>query len=242
MTQEIVKEKFSTLSDVKKSKELKTATQEVASYKIVSNSFSVNSQDDYKDASETCKNIKTLSKSIDNERKFFVDPYNLVVKKINLIFKEKVNSLSEIETSLKGKMITWYKEDQKIKREEHDKKEREHLENDRIERERIERENQKKMNTHLDEIIENPKEDIPVPNFEKFSAEKIEPVKVVKTIKTENVTSTVKKIWKWKIKDQEKIPSKYLTINAATITKDVLSGARDIPGLEIYSEDSIAVR
>lgn len=41
--------------------------------------------------------------------------------------------------------------------------------------------------------------------------------------------------WEWKVVDERKIPLKYFVIDTVAINKEVRGGAREIPGIEIYS-------
>lgn len=102
-------QKFFTLKEVEKSKELAVVENGLKLYEQKAGALVVKNEADYIKAGDFCKDIKTTNKRIEEKRKFFVDPYNQVVKKINTIFRGKINILASIETKIKNKMIIWYK-------------------------------------------------------------------------------------------------------------------------------------
>lgn len=56
--------------------------------------------------------VKTAHKEVDAKRKEFVQPLNAVVKNINAFFKPALTSLKKSETVLKGKVLTFKREQQ----------------------------------------------------------------------------------------------------------------------------------
>ena len=57
-----------------------------------------------------------------------------------------------------------------------------------------------------------------------------------KQVQTASYKVSYVTVWKWKIKDEAAIPRAYLIPNEGDITRAVKGGAREIDGLEIYSE------
>lgn len=67
------------------------------------------------------------------------------------------------------------------------------------------------------------------------------------TAKTEKLnqssaTSTVRRVWNFKIIDFSKIPAEFLQLNETAVRNAIRNGARDIAGLEIYQECQVAVK
>lgn len=56
--------------------------------------------------------------------------------------------------------------------------------------------------------------------------------------------TSIREIWKYKITDISLVPEQYLmlVVNDDAVCSAVQSGTRQIPGLEIYSEDSVTTR
>lgn len=57
--------------------------------------------------------------------------------------------------------------------------------------------------------------------------------------RTSSGSATVKKVWKFKVKDLQKVPSKYLMLNEDAVQTSIDLGIRDIPGIEIYEDSDI---
>lgn len=53
--------------------------------------------------------------------------------------------------------------------------------------------------------------------------------------------TTVAKRWTYKVVDLFKVPHKYLVIDSAKVRDAIRDGVREIPGLEIYQEESVRV-
>ena len=64
----------------------------------------------------------------------------------------------------------------------------------------------------------------------------------IKTQRGDVATISVKKVWKYRIIDETKIPRQYLTIDTAKITQAIREEVRHIDGLEIYQEENISTR
>ena len=64
----------------------------------------------------------------------------------------------------------------------------------------------------------------------------------VKTQRGESTTTSIKKVWKWKIVDQNKVPRDYLCVDSPAIVQAIRSGVRFIEGLEIYQEEDLSIR
>jgi hypothetical protein len=54
----------------------------------------------------------------------------------------------------------------------------------------------------------------------------------------------VRRDWKWRLKDESKVPRGFMTIDSAKITQHVKANKdkANIPGIEIYYEDSVSIR
>lgn len=64
----------------------------------------------------------------------------------------------------------------------------------------------------------------------------------IKSQRGEVSTSTIKKIWKWKVTEETKVPREYLMINDKALNEAVRNGERKIEGIEIYQEEQISIR
>ena len=63
-----------------------------------------------------------------------------------------------------------------------------------------------------------------------------------KTQRGDFSTTTVKKVWRWRILDETKVPRQYLCVNSPAVVEAIRGGARNIDGLEIYQDEQISIR
>jgi len=115
------KKKLFTYNEIEKSKELAVVEKGLTQYQAQAQAIQVKSEEQYAAAGDFAKNIKIAHKRIEEKRKFFVDPYNQIVKKINEIFKSKTAALEAIEKTIKNKMLFWYKAEEIRKEKEAEK-------------------------------------------------------------------------------------------------------------------------
>ncbi len=64
----------------------------------------------------------------------------------------------------------------------------------------------------------------------------------VKTQRGDVSTTTVKKVWKWKVTDENAVTRDYLCVDGDKVSDAVKEGNRNIPGIEIYQEEQISIR
>jgi len=209
-----------TVKEVEKSKELKTVDNGLSIYQEKANTLTVIDEQSYTDAADFCKDIKIANKKIEEKRKFFGTPYADAKKAIDSIFKEKISALSQIEKTIKNKMLTYHNKQEEIARKE---------------REKIEEQNRRKMEKAVAKQEANPDKIVAPPILKSTN------VKVDQTVKGDNATSTVKKIKKWKLVDINQIPREYMCIDEKKINAVVKAGV-EIPGIQIYEEASLAIR
>lgn len=55
-------------------------------------------------------------------------------------------------------------------------------------------------------------------------------------------SASVRKVWKWKITDASQVPREFLTVDSVLVNEAVRRGEREIPGIEIYQENEVAIR
>lgn len=59
----------------------------------------------------------------------------------------------------------------------------------------------------------------------------------VKTVRGDISTITIRKLWKFKVEDQSKIPTEFLCPDEEKIKQAIKDGKRQIPGISIYEEE-----
>jgi len=78
---------------------------------------------------------------------------------------------------------------------------------------------------------------------EKGESEAVVPVvESVKSVKGSFATVSVRKIQKWRLVDFKAVPDEFKTVNDSLVTQAVKGGLKSIPGIEIYEEETLAIR
>jgi len=172
-------------------------------------------------ATQDLSMVANLKKALEQERKEYVDPLNSHVKDINHAFRLITDELGEADRLLRSKITAFNKRQQEIAAEVA-----------RIEKLRLEAE---EAATKLAQETgqEPPPPTVPVAPLP-VAAEQ-------RTVRTELGSLSTKSIRKWRLIDFALVPDEYKKLDEPTVGKVVRAGIPSIPGIEIYSEDQIAV-
>jgi hypothetical protein len=184
----------------------------------ISEAIEVNNDTEEQMAIDSLSDIKRFQKQVEDARKSEVDPFNKLVKRINDIFRPIGDGLAKSEETIKGKIKAW-----------------------RIAKEEIRRvEERKQMEEYQKKIAEEQAK----AKKEKREAEIIVPPPAIiptQTIGTQGKAPT-RKVWKFEVVDETKIPRQYLVIDEVKIRAAIKSGLKEIDGLRIYEDIDISVR
>ena len=170
--------------------------------------------------------IKTVTKRSEEARKVLVKPLNDHVAMINAQFKTVTEPLNAAERTIKTKMLAYSAEVERAAR---------------AEAERLHREAQERA---LEEIIDLDEggNTIAAEVALSFAAAAVaEPVRVAATA-TASGTATVRKTWEFEVVDFVALGDTFKQANIPAIREAVRGGARDIPGVRIFQQDSLSVR
>lgn len=181
--------------------------------------FRIDSEETQKGAVAFLGQIKTAAKGLEKKRDEIVDEPNSFVKAVRGLVKSFTDKLADAEISLKDKVLTYNRT----------------LELKRQEQEALARKETEKLQKKLDKGAEKKGLDpvqLPTPIIPKTA-----PV-----TRTETGTAFTKKLWTFKILDETQIPREYLVASDTKIRDAIKGGIRDIPGLEIFEQESLTVR
>jgi len=167
---------------------------------------------------EMATQAKQLFKKIDLARKDIVARPKKFSKGVDTFVRELTTDLVAIEKDLKNK-IGRYQHDKEVKR---------------LKMVKAAEEEQKKLQEKLN--TEAKAAGIEAPIAPKI----ITPESTV--TRTSSGSASVRKIWKWKLADINKVPIDFLTVDVAAINISVKNGNRNIDGIEIYQESNISLR
>ena len=188
-----------------------------------------------KHANDLLSACKKLFNIAEDRRKFFVKPLQDHVKNINDQFKKLTIPLEEAEGILKDKLLGYIKELQKKEAEE-----------SRIRQEKENAENKEKQATINDFF--GPNETLVV------IAEKpiVVDDKPKVTIDSGLGKSYTRKVWRWKVVEEAKIPDDYYRLDEKMIdtllkahtktVKGVSVNELVIPGIEVYQDVELSTR
>ena len=205
-------------------------------------SLTITNNEEYMNSGKFLKNIKGISKVIDDSRKEMTKPLDEIKKNVMAFFKEPLNEPAEAESILKKGILEYQQKQERIHREAEQKA---------IAKARLEEEKRRKI---LEERAKKEEEKGNAVKAEilKEKAEGVYVPTVVMAPTFEKVSGiSTKKIWKARIKDFSKIPTQYY-INDEKVQCDIQSimnklssatkGALPVEGVDFYQEESLSAR
>lgn len=158
--------------------------------------------------------IKSAKSRVEEIRKFFVNPLNDQVRKINAKFKPFTETLEKMEAEVKSKIVVYQTEQEKI----------------RIAEETRLRKLQEAEYAKQVKKAEKKGDDAPPPP---------PPVKV-EAVKVDGLS--IRKVWDFEIVFIEKIPLEYMIPDEKKIRKVITAGVREIPGIKIFEKSISAIK
>lgn len=177
--------------------------------------------------------IKGMRKEVDDTFRPIIERAHQAHKEALIQKKKYENPLIEAEKIIKYQIAPYLAEQERIRKEAEERARREEEKRQRLEEEKLQKaleaENAGK-NEEAERIISEE-----IPEIKPF----IPPPTPPKLQGT-----GLRKIWKWRIADIKQIPKEFLVVDSAKITNLVKTtkGEIRIPGIEVYSEDSVSVR
>ncbi len=191
--------------------------------------FSITTTEIYAGAGGDLKAVKAKAKELDGLRKSLTKPLDESKKRIMDLFKRPLEILSAVESAIKGAMINWQREQERIRQAEEARL----------------REAQRKEAERLQELAAKAEERGDTSKAEEFEGraavvQSTAPIVANKVEKIEGIQT--KLIWKFRIIDVSKIPREYMIPNEKAIGEigRATKGAIIIEGVEFYSEETIA--
>lgn len=166
--------------------------------------------------------VAKAKKNLEERRKFFTKPLNDQVKRINDLFKDLGAPLETADSILRGKVLTYRQEQEKIRRAEEERlRKLQQEEQRRIEAEAIEK---------GEVAVFTPPPPAPVIQQQ------------AKTVSGDYGAVSAKLVWDFDIVDEAQIPREFLLVNDKAIRAAVKAGVRNIPGVKVYQKEELAVR
>lgn len=214
-------------------------------------------------AVEMAGQVKKLGKSLDDARKIFVAAPNEYVKQVNGLAKGIMDKLVAIESVLKRKISNYQAEVERKRLQAEAEARKAAIEAQRLidEEARLAREAADKAAAEAARVAEEAAKagdadaarlaEVAAAEQAKAQVQAELPIAQVEApfipqstgpVRTADGTASVKRVWKFEVKDVASIPREYLLVNESAIRKAVAAGIRVIPGVEIFEDTQIAIR
>lgn len=178
------------------------------------NAVTVASDNDVARAAIILKDLATAKKAVESKRQEVVKPINDHVKWLNDQFRAITEPIDTADKTIRGK-VSAYRAEQ--------------AEAARIEQQRLDQIAAQEQ-AALDAEAERKQVDAPVV---------VAPVVAAQPKSIGNMTT--RKTWKFTITDPNAVPREYTVINETAIRQAIGRGVREIPGVNIYQEETIVV-
>jgi len=191
--------------------------------------YRVVNQEGYTSAAFELKKIKDKTKIIEEARKAITKPLDEAKKKAMDLFRDPLELLTRAEKFVKKAILDFQQRQEKVRREQEAKlREQQRKEAERLQK-RAEKAESKGQEEKAEELKQQAEE-----------KQAINPTVAPTFEKTKGIST--KKIWKFKIVDIKSIPREYMMPDEKAIGQIVRAtkGTLQIPGVEIYSEETIA--
>jgi len=183
-------------------------------------------------------------KRAEERRKCFVGPLNTHVRNINAYYKELSAPLHEADSILRSKVAA-YRQEERAKIERQQQELRRLQEAAQREAEEARRRAEMLRQSGLKNTAESMEQKAQQVEAESEQKAAIQPVIqpiAQNTRHTENGSVGYRKVWRHRITDAEKVPREFCSPDLKLIAAAVRSGARNIPGVEIFEDNEIWVR
>lgn len=207
----------------------------------------VNSEATKAQATEALGRIQGFQRDAEAERVRLVRPLNDHVKHVNDVFRRVLAPINEGDRTLRGKVLDYNRRQQQIAADKAAEAERLRLESEARLRE-AEKAEQQGSGAVAGELLERA-----VQSEQGAKAAQAEAVLPSRTVRTEAGTSSVKKVWTFRLDNLAQVPVEYMTLDEAKVREAIREAARgwiggtalfplQIPGIEIFQEEQLAVR
>jgi DNA repair ATPase RecN len=228
-----------------------------------SNAMSINNQHDYEGAATLLKSIKDMSKKAEDARKKITTPLDQAKAAVMDLFRPTATALENCEKHVKGLMITYSNEQERIRKVEEERLRKiAQAEEDRQrkikEKQEAEwRAKEEKARKEAEELAkagnaeaarkaqeEADKAAAKAEERRQQAAEVFVPAPTIASSVEKPQGVSMKKNWKARVIDINKVPRNYMIVNEKMLDGIAKStkGSLKIEGIEFYSEDVLAIR
>ena len=243
--------------------QVQQVTTEIANLEAFAASYQVTTPAQYAAGAADLQRVKSAQKRLEETRTGITGPMNAALKRVNDFFRAPTERLATIERTIKGQLVRFADEQERIRQEEQRKadeaarKERERLEAQAREAERKAREKADadrraaEAAAAVGRAAEAEKLAARAAAIEEKAAAKVDDLatraattvaQVVVRDPPKVAGVSTREVWRFEITDAAQIPREYLVVDEARIRTVVqaLKGDARIPGVRVYAERQIA--
>lgn len=181
---------------------------------------------------------KKIAAHIDMIRRGQVDPLNEQVKSYNDTWRPLTDALKQFEAEGKRKL-------QAFQQAEREQKAREALAAQRAQEEAARKEREalaKAESAKTEKARQKALADAQAAGQALMQARIDEPVQTDGAFRSAHGSTTTRMVWKFQIRNPADVPRQYLVVDEKAIRAAVAAGVRQIPGVDIYEEETLATR
>lgn len=233
-------------------------------------SITVETAEDAEGATEVLTEIARRKKALESERKKLARPVDDAKKAIQNLFNGLKAPLDEAREILEPKVIAFQEAEDRRIAKENAERERENIERMKAEQARIDaeraeakrladeaaaaaREASERMASEQSaqaevealaaaERARQAEQELAIKREEQPAFELAEREEAITTVQTARGSATRRKVWTFEVTDPSSVPRQFLTVDEKAIRAAVKDGEREIPGVRIFEESSLAVR
>lgn len=184
------------------------------------NALQIVTEGDLQVANDMLGYIAKAKKGFEEKRKSLVKPLQDHVSRINGMFREYTDPLERADKTLRGKLLAYRQEQQRIQREEEERL-----------RKLAEKE-QKRLAKQAEKNGLPTPPPIVVPMVEQ----------VPKSVQSGMAKTGFRTVWTFEVVDPAKVPDEYKVVDEKKIRAVVNAGIREISGVRIYPTEQVAVK
>lgn len=182
--------------------------------------------------------VARLQKDAEAKRTELVKPHNDYVKGVNDLFRQTLGPVFDADRTVRGKVLQFDVDQRRKAAAAAAQAERERLEAEALLQEA------EKAETAGDARVAEGLLSTAVAREQAAKVAAVQAAPIAKTTRDADTgaAATVRKTWAFKVVDLAQVPRSYFVLDESLVREAIRQGVRQIPGLEIFEQESLSVR
>lgn len=168
--------------------------------------------------------IQSAEKEVQAQRDFIIKPLKQHIVQLESLFKPAKEALEKADQQLRRKVLDYRAEQARVAQEEQDRL----LAEAEAAQAKAQATKGKKAQALASEA-------------QALAVQAQEVSAPARVMQTDNGQVATRKVWRFEVEDVGAVPAEYFTLDESKLRKAVQSGARQIPGVRIFEEETLAV-